>query len=180
MKPSNSRRNILKGLGITLPATWLSPVVETVVLPVHAQTSESECLSQTIPEQTISCSTDNMPGVWDVTPFEIREDGTCFIIVPLTPFSVDDLNTLSRPNQVILASRITTGSLQSVVQGFNGNGDVIVTGFIATVQCFDFVEFAGLITLAVEDTGGTVRPVTAAVQTFLDTMTLTTGVVTVG
>lgn len=34
-----SRRRVLGGLGLALPAAWINPVVETVVLPVHAQTS---------------------------------------------------------------------------------------------------------------------------------------------
>lgn len=36
---TKSRRRILKGLGLTLPAVWARPVVEAVVLPAHAQTS---------------------------------------------------------------------------------------------------------------------------------------------
>lgn len=37
-----SRRRIIKGLAITLPATWATPVVESVILPAHAGTSECE------------------------------------------------------------------------------------------------------------------------------------------
>ncbi len=45
---SNSKRKLLRSLGVAgiagagLPATWTRPVVQSVVLPVHAQTTESE------------------------------------------------------------------------------------------------------------------------------------------
>jgi len=32
-----TRRKLLKGLAVTLPAAWTRPVVESVVLPAHAQ-----------------------------------------------------------------------------------------------------------------------------------------------
>lgn len=35
----NVRRRFIKGVAIALPAAWARPVVETVVLPAHAQTS---------------------------------------------------------------------------------------------------------------------------------------------
>jgi hypothetical protein len=35
----NSRRRVLKGLAISLPATWSAPLVKSVLLPAHAQTS---------------------------------------------------------------------------------------------------------------------------------------------
>lgn len=34
-----SRRRVLKGLAVTLPATWATPMVKSVLLPAHAQTS---------------------------------------------------------------------------------------------------------------------------------------------
>lgn len=34
------RRRILKGLAVTLPAVWTAPMVKSVVLPAHAQTSQ--------------------------------------------------------------------------------------------------------------------------------------------
>lgn len=36
------RRKILKGLAVTLPAAWSAPLVKSVVLPAHAQTSQCE------------------------------------------------------------------------------------------------------------------------------------------
>lgn len=35
----NPRRNALKSLGVILPAAWATPLVESVILPAHAQTS---------------------------------------------------------------------------------------------------------------------------------------------
>jgi len=34
-----TRRKLLKGLAVTLPAAWTRPVVKTVLLPAHAQRS---------------------------------------------------------------------------------------------------------------------------------------------
>ena len=36
-----SRRTVLKGLAITMPAIWVTPVVESVILPAHAGTDMS-------------------------------------------------------------------------------------------------------------------------------------------
>ena len=38
-----SRRKVLKGIAVTLPATWITPVVESVILPAHAGGSPGEC-----------------------------------------------------------------------------------------------------------------------------------------
>jgi hypothetical protein len=38
-----SRRKLLKGLAITLPAAWTTPMVEAIVLPAHAATSPVDC-----------------------------------------------------------------------------------------------------------------------------------------
>lgn len=38
----STRRKLLKGIAFSLPAAWVAPVVQTVVLPAHAQTSGSE------------------------------------------------------------------------------------------------------------------------------------------
>ena len=34
-----SRRKVLKGLAVTIPAAWTTPVVESIVTPAHAGTS---------------------------------------------------------------------------------------------------------------------------------------------
>ena len=31
-----TRRKVLKGLAVTIPAAWTTPVVESVILPAHA------------------------------------------------------------------------------------------------------------------------------------------------
>ena len=38
--PEKGRRKLLKGISVTLPAVWLTPVVESVILPAHAGTSQ--------------------------------------------------------------------------------------------------------------------------------------------
>lgn len=39
----NARRRLLQGLAIALPAAWTRPIVESVILPAHAQTSAPGC-----------------------------------------------------------------------------------------------------------------------------------------
>lgn len=41
-----SRRRLLQGLAVTLPAAWTRPVVESVVLPAHAAVSPSTCSAE--------------------------------------------------------------------------------------------------------------------------------------
>ena len=38
-----SRRKVLKGLAVTLPAAWATPVVESVITPAHAGVSGDDC-----------------------------------------------------------------------------------------------------------------------------------------
>lgn len=42
----NSRRRLLQGLVVTLPAAWSRPIVESIVLPAHAQTSPVQCSAE--------------------------------------------------------------------------------------------------------------------------------------
>ena len=37
-----SRRRVLKGVAVSLPVSWATPVVQLVATPVHAQTSECD------------------------------------------------------------------------------------------------------------------------------------------
>ena len=51
-----SRRKLLKGLALGVPAVWAKPIVDSVLLPAHAQTS-STCPSQfTIPGESLTCA----------------------------------------------------------------------------------------------------------------------------
>jgi hypothetical protein len=34
-----TRRNVLKGLAVTLPGAWTAPIVDSVILPAHAATT---------------------------------------------------------------------------------------------------------------------------------------------
>lgn len=43
---SRARRRVLQGLVVTLPAAWTRPVVESLILPAHAQTSPGECTAE--------------------------------------------------------------------------------------------------------------------------------------
>lgn len=76
-----SRRILLKGLAVTLPAAWSRPIVESVVLPAHAQTSEPEgcsadsgCYSYDFGGSTFSF---NWPGGGGAQTLDIIDGGSC-------------------------------------------------------------------------------------------------------
>jgi hypothetical protein len=46
----SSRRNLLKGIALSFPAAWSAPVVQSVILPAHAQTSGGDNGSEPVPE----------------------------------------------------------------------------------------------------------------------------------
>ena len=41
----NSRRSVLKGLAVGTPAVWAKPIVDSVILPAHAQSTCSVCFN---------------------------------------------------------------------------------------------------------------------------------------
>ena len=58
------RRNALKGLVFTVPTAWSAPLVKSVVLPVHAQTTETCIGEDTLTDFIIDCS--QLPGEGEV------------------------------------------------------------------------------------------------------------------
>jgi hypothetical protein len=53
-----SRRTVLKGLAVTMPAVWATPMVESIILPAHAQGSpcgELRCPEPTDDDIAILC-----------------------------------------------------------------------------------------------------------------------------
>ena len=72
-----SRRKLIKGLGISIPTVWAAPVIESVILPAHAETSQRYTLTlvsdpeggQTLPRCTTLSSVVTImpnPGVVEV------------------------------------------------------------------------------------------------------------------
>lgn len=57
-----SRRNLLKGLAVSAPAAWSTPLVTSVILPAHAQTSPCD--------PSLSCSTDDPSDETGVGDFD--------------------------------------------------------------------------------------------------------------
>lgn len=88
----NQRRKVLKSLGISVPAVWTATVVETVLLPVHAQTSQQEAASGSegcsplfIPGMTVSCPVPGGSGTtinW--TTYRIDDSGSCPVVLSET------------------------------------------------------------------------------------------------
>ncbi len=66
---SNSKRKLLKSLGVAgiagagLPATWTRPVVQSVVLPLHAQTT-AESLVLSLEAYSASCEDESTQRLW--------------------------------------------------------------------------------------------------------------------
>lgn len=62
-----TRRRALKGLAITVPAAWTAPIVNSVILPVHAQMS---------PISAIDCTVEDTDGACGPPAIEFRVFGT--------------------------------------------------------------------------------------------------------
>lgn len=75
---SRTRRNLLKGLTVSAPAAWTTPLVQSIILPAHAQTSPCgtlECftndpISVTAPEGT---ELSNIGNSWGWSSFTALE-----------------------------------------------------------------------------------------------------------
>ncbi|MDZ7842412.1 MAG: hypothetical protein U5R46_16560 [Gammaproteobacteria bacterium] len=89
------RRTLLKGIGLSLPAVWGTPVVQSVVLPAHAQTStdnptseinSSGCPDLIIPGTSISCPVMVSGSVG--TQFRVDENGECPIVTEAIDFEL--------------------------------------------------------------------------------------------
>lgn len=99
----NQRRTVLKG--IALPAIWATPLVQSVVLPVHAQTSETD----NCPRLSISGFTETCPVVISETVgtvYRLDDSGPCPVLTSTrdnTPQSGRDvlqvLSTRAASNQ---------------------------------------------------------------------------------
>ena len=58
-----SRRKLIKGLGISIPTAWAAPIIEAVILPVHAATSCEAQDDEFAPEQQRNSGSVAAPGV---------------------------------------------------------------------------------------------------------------------
>ncbi len=68
IKPTDSRRKLLKSIaagsgavvaGKTLPESWSKPVVDSIILPAHAELTIETCPPVTIPDIVVNCSDAN-------------------------------------------------------------------------------------------------------------------------
>lgn len=91
----NQRRKVLKGLGVSVPAVWTATVVQTVSLPVHAQTSQQEttsgCSALAIPGTTVSCPVATGSGITNsYTDYRIDDSGSCPVLSQTTASEFPD------------------------------------------------------------------------------------------
>ena len=70
----STRRKVLKGLGVAAPVVWVTPVVTSVVLPAHAQTTTPE--EEPEPAPQMFAIGDTGPGGGIVFYLEPGSDGT--------------------------------------------------------------------------------------------------------
>lgn len=85
---SSTRRRILTGgivTGLTLPVLpgkWSRPVVQSVLLPAHARTSPSPCLTTLdLPGCSVSCNDDDDIEVESTFQIAVSEEG-CLLVTP--------------------------------------------------------------------------------------------------
>lgn len=77
---TNSRRKILAGLAIGLPAIWVKPVVKSILLPAHAQ---------------MSTTTLQFPNPSNGEPFIVPADVTLINVVALGASGGDDFSNVA-------------------------------------------------------------------------------------
>ncbi|GJL80367.1 MAG: hypothetical protein DHS20C01_00010 [marine bacterium B5-7] len=172
---------------------WVSPVVEKVVLPAHAQTTNVQtndvptdidplvCSSQSIPEKIIACS-DDSNSQFSVTPYLVQADGQCFSLVRGNDFLTDDAEAVGIPNHIFLVTRKSANpnQLNVAVMTFDENG-VLIGGLGCCFQgaCPDILDTSSVFANTVPDTGGTVRSVAYTLRYSSAPSIGTTGMVTV-
>ncbi len=189
-----SRRNVVKGLAITVPVVWAKPVVETVIFPAHAQTTESEdnssesedgssnpCGARTVGPQSVTCSDDVSSG-WILTRYEVRATGSCFELAFLGQTleqSYPPTNISGTSEIHLVTMRSATHLEATVVVWDESSVRVVWTGFV--YNCGDPISDSETVDVTINDTGGTPRRVTAVVEAIGSGQpyTITTGVVTV-
>lgn len=94
----NQRRKVLKSFGISVPAVWTATVVQTVLLPVHAQTSQQDaasssegCSALIIPGLTVSCPVGDGSGTTvNRTDYRIDDSGSCPVLNQTTGSETPD------------------------------------------------------------------------------------------
>lgn len=76
--PQHSRRRLLTGAAVLAPAAWATPVVDTVIMPAHAQTSDP-CADELGFEPfsiSVECTESDEPDTRNVS-FGIDDFGDC-------------------------------------------------------------------------------------------------------
>ncbi|MCP4000555.1 MAG: twin-arginine translocation signal domain-containing protein [Gammaproteobacteria bacterium] len=176
----NNRRDLLKTLtaagvvAVTIPEQWKKPVVESILLPVHAQTTSEEttseevrCLPATIPALTysaVSCpsETESVESYW--RPFitdegcpeveSISESGpfqNCDVLLEILNLRVPG------PNNVLANFKYWNGSAwrnHQVIGGICGGGGSESDSFDETCDSFRYILTAS----AIGGDGGNTSP----------------------
>ncbi len=119
------RRKVLKGLAITLPTAWATPVVESVILPAHAETSV-----ETGVETGPRCE-----GDCDITSVEVNLQSTVQTVTLNGTFCDQPLVTVDDAPVLVLSS--STDTIVFDANGFIDSGSTYTVVVDCGCTCSD-------------------------------------------
>lgn len=137
------RRRLLKSIGIALPAAWSTPVVQSIVLPAHAQMSPPEsstpgCPPMTIADFEVACDTTPDPG--EETPLVVEEsEGGCPVLATVSAIEPQPTATLITLRRRRFYSGASTGTTFASI-GFrdpDGGSGIIIESAIDNCDSSD-------------------------------------------
>jgi len=185
-----SKRDLLKGLAIVPPLVWGKPIISSVVLPAHAQTSMDEtdemggeggmdetCASQIIPQITVSCNDTPNPQ-FRITPYLIQATGDCFTLIQGQEFLADD-PLVGDPYTINVVVFMNGNRIRTGVIPLDENGERLDFGCCLQFSCGDIFDLDVINNSDALDTAGRPRTVAWRDQAIAATETLITGPITV-
>jgi len=119
-----SRRNVLKGLAVSVPVTWAAPVIKSVQVPAHAATSP-QCRGLVIPSDQLICG-DTRPDAHVIVTLDDETDGEpCLLYSDPIPGRPPSLSA----TQLALYARADPGGVELGVRDATFSSTFIVAVF---------------------------------------------------
>ena len=124
-----SRRKVLKGLAVSVPVTWATPVVESVRVPAHAATSR-QCQGLVIPSDQLLCG-DTRPDAHVIVTLDDETDGApCLLYSDPVPGLPPSLNA----TQIALYARADPGGVELGVRDATFSSTFVVAVFCVRIN----------------------------------------------